>query len=214
LPINRVTIHFGYRQVLYRNRCSLSKIEQRNSFSGIRINIPLMNGMQAALEIRWISPTTKILFLTVVRTEEAAASARMLGDGYVSKSEAGKEPIHELQRLLPSYPKAKPGNLTANCGARFLSAFHFHRLDHLFDTLKLEIPRKRLLPGAWLSTLSATTSSQANEYAPKRNCEFGSTWLQLKLKGAATPPKHKTCGLGIQFDSHRPLQSSWFPVTT
>ena len=57
-------------------------------------------------------------------------------------------------------------------------------------------------------TLSATTSSQANEYGPKRNCEFDSTWLQLKLKGAATPPKHKTCGLGIQFDSHRPLQKA------
>jgi hypothetical protein len=40
-----------------------------------------MNGMQAALEIRKISPRTKILFLTVVGAEEAAAGARFLADG-------------------------------------------------------------------------------------------------------------------------------------
>src|SRR5690242_8400365 len=73
------------------------------------INMPVMNGMQAALEIRRISPRTKILFLTVVGANEAAAGARMLGDGYVSKAEAGKELIPALERLLPSLPKAKQG---------------------------------------------------------------------------------------------------------
>src|SRR5215469_3432266 len=38
--------------------------------------------------------------------------------------------------------------------------------------------------------------------------EFDYTWLHLKLKGAATPPKHTTCGLGKQFDSHRPPQQN------
>ncbi len=93
MPINHVTIHFGYRQVLYRNRCSLSKNEQRNSFSDIRINMPLMNGMQAALEIRRISPRTKILFLSVVGAKEAAVGTRLLADGFIAKSDAGKELI-------------------------------------------------------------------------------------------------------------------------
>jgi two-component system, NarL family, nitrate/nitrite response regulator NarL len=65
------------------------------------INMPVMNGIQAALEIRRIAPRTKILFLTVVGADEAAAGARMLGDGYVLKSEAGKELIPALERLLP-----------------------------------------------------------------------------------------------------------------
>ena len=67
--------------------------------------MPIMNGMQAALEIRRISPRTKILFLTVVEPGEAAPGARMVADGYVSKSEAGKELIPALERLLPGFPK-------------------------------------------------------------------------------------------------------------
>jgi DNA-binding NarL/FixJ family response regulator len=72
------------------------------------INMPVMNGMQAALEIRRISPRTKILFLTVVGTNEAAAGARMLADGFVMKSAAGKELIPALERLLPSFRKEQP----------------------------------------------------------------------------------------------------------
>ena len=71
------------------------------------INMPVMNGMQAALEIRRISPQTKILFLTVVGAQEAAAGARLLADGFVSKSAAGTQLIPELERLLPSGPKTK-----------------------------------------------------------------------------------------------------------
>jgi len=54
------------------------------------INMPVMNGLQAALEIRRISSRTKILFLTVLGTNEAAAGARMQADGFVMKSAAGK----------------------------------------------------------------------------------------------------------------------------
>lgn len=73
----------------------------------IDINMPVMNGIQAAFEIRRISPRTKILFLTVVSAHEAAAGARLLADGLVLKSDAGKELIPALERLLPSFPKAK-----------------------------------------------------------------------------------------------------------
>jgi DNA-binding NarL/FixJ family response regulator len=69
--------------------------------------MPVMNGMQAAFEIRRISPGTKILFLSVVAAKKAAAGARLLADGFVAKSNAGKERIPELKRLLPTYPKTK-----------------------------------------------------------------------------------------------------------
>jgi DNA-binding NarL/FixJ family response regulator len=76
------------------------------------INMPVMNGMQAALEIRRISPRTKILFLTVVGGKEAVVGTRLLADGYVSKSAAGKELIPALERLSPTYPKPKPGQIS------------------------------------------------------------------------------------------------------
>lgn len=69
------------------------------------VNMPVMNGMQAALEIRRISPRTKILFLTVLGPDEAKAGARLLADGYVMKSAAGKDLIPELERLLPDKVK-------------------------------------------------------------------------------------------------------------
>jgi len=78
----------------------------------LEINMPVMNGMQAALEIRRIAPRTKILVFTVVGTKEAAPVARLLADGYVEKSAAGKEPIPALERLLPNFPKPKPGRIS------------------------------------------------------------------------------------------------------
>jgi DNA-binding NarL/FixJ family response regulator len=74
------------------------------------VNMPVMNGMQAALEIRRVAPRTKILFLSVIGPDEAKAGARLLGDGYVQKSNAGTELIPALQRLLPALPKGKHVN--------------------------------------------------------------------------------------------------------
>lgn len=76
------------------------------------INMPVMNGMQAAFEIRRISPETKILFLSVVGAHEAAAGTRLLADGFVAKSAAGTELIPALERLLPTLYKAKPGRIS------------------------------------------------------------------------------------------------------
>lgn len=68
------------------------------------INMPVMNGIQAAFEIRRIAPATKILFFTVQEcTPEAQAAVRLLrADGFVSKSEACTELIPALKRLLPA----------------------------------------------------------------------------------------------------------------
>ena len=69
------------------------------------VNMPVMNGLQAAVEIRRVSPTTKILFLSV-HAQEAVAGVRMLADGYVCKANAGVELIPALERLLDSKAKA------------------------------------------------------------------------------------------------------------
>jgi DNA-binding NarL/FixJ family response regulator len=66
------------------------------------IQRPVMNGIQAAYEIRRISPATKILFFTV-HHEEAASSVRLFGaEGVVTKSAAGTELIPALKRLVRS----------------------------------------------------------------------------------------------------------------
>jgi len=66
------------------------------------INMPVMNGIAAAFEIRRIAPATKILFLTVQDcTPEAEAAVRLLGaHGFICKSCAGTELIPALKRLL------------------------------------------------------------------------------------------------------------------
>ncbi|HZP32447.1 MAG TPA: response regulator transcription factor [Candidatus Acidoferrales bacterium] len=92
-------------------REAVEKVKQLNpDVVLLDINMPVMNGMQAALEIRRVSPRTKILFLSVIGAEEARAGARLLGDGYIQKSNAGTELIPALQRLLPALPpKAEHG---------------------------------------------------------------------------------------------------------
>ena len=64
------------------------------------IEMPVMNGIQAAYEIRQISPSTKILFFTIHRND-AICSARVLGaEGFVAKPDAATELIPALERLL------------------------------------------------------------------------------------------------------------------
>ena len=64
------------------------------------IEMPVMNGIQAAYEIRRISPSTKILFFTIHK-DEAMSSARLLGaEGFVTKSVAGTDLIPALKRLV------------------------------------------------------------------------------------------------------------------
>jgi len=73
------------------------------------IEMPVMNGIQAAYEIRRISPATKILFFTIHK-DEAVTGARIMGaEGYVTKSAAGTELIPALRRLVQAkYRKAPP----------------------------------------------------------------------------------------------------------
>jgi two-component system nitrate/nitrite response regulator NarL len=64
------------------------------------INMPEMNGVQAAYEIRRIAPSTKILFFTIHDSQETISAAHSIVDGFVSKGDAGTQLIPEVKRLL------------------------------------------------------------------------------------------------------------------
>jgi two-component system chemotaxis response regulator CheY len=64
------------------------------------IEMPVMNGIQAAREIRRIAPSTKILFFTIHRNE-ALSGIRLRGaEGFVTKSAAGTELLPALKRMV------------------------------------------------------------------------------------------------------------------
>lgn len=67
------------------------------------IEMPKMNGLAAAYEVRQLSPATKIILMSSYYVkEEAAHLARLLGDGdFLPKSEIGKELVAAIRSLLP-----------------------------------------------------------------------------------------------------------------
>jgi DNA-binding NarL/FixJ family response regulator len=64
------------------------------------INMPMMNGIQAAYEIRRLAPSTKLIFLTMHDAPETAAVLRPLADAFIRKSEVGTELIPTVKRLF------------------------------------------------------------------------------------------------------------------
>ena len=63
--------------------------------------MPIMNGLEAAYEIRKIAPRTKIVFISShYASEQASIITRLLGVDFVSKSEVGRELIPTINRLL------------------------------------------------------------------------------------------------------------------
>lgn len=73
-------------------------------------NMPVMNGLAAAREIRRILPKTKIVFLTVHDTPAMLHGTHLWAHGFVPKSAAGVELIPTLNRLVgdPSDDSIKP----------------------------------------------------------------------------------------------------------
>jgi CheY-like chemotaxis protein len=67
------------------------------------IVMPQMGGIEAASEIRQHTPETKVILISShYSREEAAMLARLFSDGdFIQKSEAGKELIPAISRLLP-----------------------------------------------------------------------------------------------------------------
>jgi two-component system NarL family response regulator len=55
------------------------------------IYLPKMNGLDAARQIRRVSPRTKILFLSSFRSFELMQEALKIGAGYVVKADAARD---------------------------------------------------------------------------------------------------------------------------
>jgi CheY-like chemotaxis protein len=91
------------------------------------INMPKMNGIQAAFEIRQLSPSTKIIFLSVHEcSPEAMSAIRVLGAaGFVAKLEAGKELVPALKRLFPDETAANESEPTSFAIPRRAPRYYF-----------------------------------------------------------------------------------------
>lgn len=83
-------------------------IELRPELVLLDINMPGLNGVKAAYEIRRISPATKIVFLTMHDTPAVVQGVRLWAHGFVSKSAAGTDLIPILNRLV-GIPGEEPG---------------------------------------------------------------------------------------------------------
>jgi two-component system nitrate/nitrite response regulator NarL len=68
------------------------------------INMPVMDGFNAAAEIRRVSPETKIVFLSIFDSPGIMEIARLWSDAFVSKFLAGDELIPTLFRLTGTSP--------------------------------------------------------------------------------------------------------------
>ena len=74
-------------------------IELKPDIVLLDINMPVMNGIQTAYEIRRIAPSTKIVFFTVHDSPQVASAMHVFSNAFVSKSAAGTELIPTLNRL-------------------------------------------------------------------------------------------------------------------
>jgi len=67
----------------------------------VDIGMPLMNGLEAALRLKQLIPTTKLIFLTMNEDPDLAAEAMRRGaSGYLLKSSAASELIRAIQMAL------------------------------------------------------------------------------------------------------------------
>lgn len=74
-------------------------IEMKPEIVLMDINMPGMNGVTAATEIRRIAPSTKIVFLTVHDSPNFRIGTRPWAHGFVPKAAAGTELIPTLERV-------------------------------------------------------------------------------------------------------------------
>lgn len=83
-------------------------IELKPDIILLDINMPELNGVKAAYEIRRVSPATKIVFLTIHNTPATKQVTRLWSHGFVTKSAAGTELIPMLNRLAEELNEKTP----------------------------------------------------------------------------------------------------------
>ena len=69
------------------------------------ISMPVMDGFEAAQELRRILPSTKIVFLTMFESAGFREKARLWSHAFVDKSVAGTELIPTVKKLLKESPQ-------------------------------------------------------------------------------------------------------------
>ncbi|PYU69545.1 MAG: hypothetical protein DMG52_28610 [Acidobacteria bacterium] len=130
--------------------------------------------------------------------------------------------MHEVEWFISENMKTKVNvddfvTAEAICSKQLSTKSNSAAQKVCFQSLQCHrISQISIKPRIWFGTrtvdgsnpLAPTNSQSGNGTLPRQHNEFDSTWLHLNLKGAATPSKHETFGLGIQFDSHRPLHAS------
>ena len=92
-------------------------IELKPDIILLDINMPVMDGIRAAHEIRLISPETRIVFLTIHDVPAFRSATERLSDAFVSKHKADTELIPVLNRLSETSDGNQPESLKSRRAA-------------------------------------------------------------------------------------------------
>jgi len=92
-------------------------IELKPDIIVLDINMPVMDGIAAAHEIRLISPETRIIFLTIHDVSAFRTATERLSDAFVSKHKAATELIPVLNRLSETSDGNEPEPVKARRAA-------------------------------------------------------------------------------------------------
>ena len=107
---SRMNLRFEFQRVLVPGALLLLLVAQRrNPFRDfaeahvvLDIRLPKLNGIEAARQIRLVSPDSKLMFLTGNHDPEVAREALATGaTGYVAKTDAAVELLNAVEAVLP-----------------------------------------------------------------------------------------------------------------
>ena len=83
--------------------------ELKPDLAFVDIGMPLLNGLDAARQLRELMPHLKIIFLTMNEDPNIASAALALGaSGYLFKTSAGAELLKAVQQVLRGQPYVTP----------------------------------------------------------------------------------------------------------
>jgi DNA-binding NarL/FixJ family response regulator len=103
------------------------------------IGMPLVNGLIVGPKLKKLLPKTKLVYLTMHSSLEAASEAFKLGaSGYILKSSAGKELLHALREIQRGGYYATP-ELTEGMVGSFVQAFKNMKSPHHLTPRQREV---------------------------------------------------------------------------